>query len=81
MKIINNSIKDSIFKIRKTHSEIDEVNNALIQKLSELDGVKAFVDLVRDKKVFVFPLAPFFTNRSYPEKGYSIKTCWLIKIM
>jgi hypothetical protein len=60
-----------VVKLRNLQPDVGFLNCLVIQKLSDLEGVKSFDDFSKDQKVFVLPLTTAITGIKYPEGKYS----------
>ena len=70
MLVLNNSLKFSISNVRESISlqSLIDVNNSIIDKLKNLEGVDFFEDNNHDQVVFIFPLTPMFTDIKFVDE-------------
>ena len=74
LRVINESLKTCVENIREVKSPtLKKINQDLISKFLEIEGLTYFEDPRRDQIVFSLPLTSLSTKILYPEAGYAFK--------
>jgi len=73
LELLNESIKNSILRLRTQFMTHDLINSELISILKGVEGLNYFEDHRRDQIVFSYPLSNLSSEIVFPQTGYSLK--------